>query len=245
MSDFSYKDILMWSIELSKAFGIPIVILLVIVILKPIISKFLERATAISVGPTYMSLDGASGPERTTLRIEETKKLLAEPKEEIEKLRLFLETEQIKQLITYHQNGLYQSRVSFWFSIGSACLGFLIILIGVLYIFIGVQTTTSYVSIASGAVVDAVAALFFTQSNQARRLMTEFFDKLRVDRQFNEALRLCAAIEDKKLKSELQVQLSLFFAGIRENAPHLHPTKLKLDPKKTGRADPIVSEPVQ
>jgi hypothetical protein len=212
-----YKDVFYFTTQFAQAFGIPIVIILVVIILKPSIFKFLDRLTSVSVGPTLVSLGETFDGAHRDFRSDETRKLLSEPKEEIEKLRIFLETEQIKQLITYHQNGLYQSRVSFWFSIGSACFGFLIIAVGVVYIFAGAQTTASYISIASGAVVDAVAALFFTQSNQARRLMTEFFDKLRIDRQFNEALRLCAAIEDAQIRSELQVRLSLFFAGIRNS----------------------------
>src|SRR5271169_1149211 len=42
----------------------------------------------------------------------------------------------------------------------------------------------SLVSVGSGALIDGVATLFFSQSNEARRLTAEFFDKLRLDRQF-------------------------------------------------------------
>jgi hypothetical protein len=187
-----------------------------VVILKPIISKLVDRATAITA--TSIDWGTSAGTPSVELKREEIQRLAEEPKEQLEKLRLFLETEQIKQLIGYHQNGVYQSKISFWFSIGAACFGFLIIIMGVLSLFLGNQAlTTSYVSIGSGAIVDAVAALFFTQSNQARRLMTEFFDKLRLDRQFNEALRLCNSIQDADMQSTLQVRLSLFFAGIRES----------------------------
>jgi hypothetical protein len=45
-------------------------------------------------------------------------------------------------------------------------------------------------TLIAGTIIDAVAALFFVQSNKARQLMTEFFDKLRVDRKLDEALSL-------------------------------------------------------
>jgi len=201
--------------------GIPIALIIVVLILKPLISRVVDRTTNFSMSGLSVKFNedlDSIGPALQLDR-EEIKTLVEGPKEQLEKLRIYLETEQIKQLIGYHQNGVYQSKISFWFSIGAACVGFAIILLGVFSLFVGTtQTlTTSYVSIGSGAIVDAVAALFFTQSNQARRLMTEFLDKLRLDRQFNEALRLCNAIEDTQMKGELQVRLSLFFAGIRDS----------------------------
>jgi hypothetical protein len=39
-----------------------------------------------------------------------------------------------------------------------------------------------------GTVIQAAYTLFVVQSNRARQLMTEFFDKLRVDRKLDEAL---------------------------------------------------------
>ena len=49
-------------------------------------------------------------------------------KEKLEKLRLALETQQVSQVIQYHQNSLAQSRISFWFSIGAGTMGFLVII---------------------------------------------------------------------------------------------------------------------
>jgi hypothetical protein len=202
-----------------EAFGIPIALVIIVVILKPVFSQLISRATTPFEIKDFKwdeqtgSLNLGSSSDAPLMRV--AKEVTARSKDEIEKLRIFLETEQIKQLIVYHHNGLSQSQISFWFSIGAASIGFLVIVVGVISIFSGSQLTTSVVSIGSGAVIDAVAALFFTQSNQARRLMTEFFDKLRTDRQFNESLRLCDAIQDEHTRAGLQVQLSLFFAGLR------------------------------
>lgn len=65
----------------------------------------------------------------------------------------------------------------------------------------------------SGAVTEAVAALFFTQSNQARALMARFFDRLRDDRRLEESLALATGIEDSVLRSSLQALLSMHLIG--------------------------------
>ena len=88
----------------------------------------------------------------------------------------------------YHAQGLSQSRVSFWFSLVFASLGFAIIALSV-GIFLQrvdnpnvgwLETAGKPVfTLVAGTVIDAVSALFFVQSNKARQLMTEFFDKLR------------------------------------------------------------------
>ncbi len=129
--------------------------------------------------------------------------------------RLQLEVQQMEQLVRYHANSLNQSTTSFRFSIGAAVFGFILIVGGVIWGHDNINSAMP--SIISGTIIDAVAGLFFRQSNQARQLMTEFFDKLRVDRQFQEALRLCESITDAHLQSVLKVRLSLFFAGIRDN----------------------------
>jgi hypothetical protein len=62
--------------------------------------------------------------------------------------------------------------------------------------------------------IHEVAALFFVQSNKSRQLMVDFFDKLRVDRKLDEALRLASSVDDKKTGSNLKALLSLNFAEI-------------------------------
>lgn len=113
----------------------------------------------------------------------------------------------------YHNQSLIQSHISFWFSIICAGLGFLIIISSV-FIY---DNNASYPGIVAGAIIDAVSALVFYQSNKARKQMTEFFDKLRTDKKFIEALRMCECIEDKKIKDELRVKLSLHFAGYKSS----------------------------
>jgi precorrin-3B methylase len=76
------------------------------------------------------------------------------------------------------------------------------------------EQTQVIVPITAGAIIDAVSALFFVQSNRARQLMTEFFDKLREDRKFDESLRLVNEVSDNALRSRLQTLLALNFAQV-------------------------------
>ncbi|MCP3930938.1 MAG: hypothetical protein GY705_17775 [Bacteroidetes bacterium] len=206
--------------DIAQILVIPITIIVLSFMFRPFLRELMNRATKIE----FKSIDlhaldefkvgeGDEGIESIASRgIAEG--LKEGSKEKLEKLRLALETQQVSQVIQYHQNSLAQSRISFWFSIGAGTLGFLVIIVGALMAMAGAQTTTSILTVVSGTIIDAIAALFFTQSNQARKLMTEFFDKLRIDRQFNESLRLCESIPDEGTQSQLKARLSLFFAGV-------------------------------
>jgi hypothetical protein len=123
----------------------------------------------------------------------------------------------------YHAQGLSQSRISFWFSLVFASLGFAIIALSV-GIFLqdtpapGVGWLESagrpLFALIAGTIIDAVAALFFVQSNKARQLMTEFFDKLRVDRKLDEALLLMKQMQDPTMASRVQGIVALSFCDV-------------------------------
>ncbi|HEX8650279.1 MAG TPA: hypothetical protein VF708_05530 [Pyrinomonadaceae bacterium] len=208
-------------IKLAQIFVVPFTITVIFVLLRPYVKQMFERTAKSDAEP--LSLEQIEEDEKIEIspkefikrEILETPSNLSETtKEKLERLRLILEAQQIYQLIKYHKNSLGQSHISFWFSIGAATFGFIVILIGIVSVIFGSSLSSALINILSGAIIDAVAALFFAQSNQARRLMTDFFDKLRSDRQFNESLRLCEAIPDPQVKSMLMAQLSLFFAGM-------------------------------
>lgn len=86
----------------------------------------------------------------------------------------------------------------------------------------GTPTTSGWLELAgkpaftlvAGTIIDAVAALFFVQSNKARQLMTEFFDKLRVDRKLDEALRLMKEIDDATIASKVKGVVALTFSDV-------------------------------
>jgi|GEM_PF-3069450 hypothetical protein len=124
----------------------------------------------------------------------------------------------------YHAQGLAQSKISFWFSLVFSAIGFSVIIFAI-GLFLRQDTFTNeplvstlqkptYTLIA-GTIIEAVAALFFVQSNRARQLMTEFFDRLRIDRKVDEALRLAAEIEDIATSSSLKAMLALSFADVQ------------------------------
>lgn len=232
-------------INLAQIFALPITVTIVILLLRPFIKSLIQRLTHDDVlgsgftvelrglqevkeeleqlrSDSYANgtIDEPSGDQAYTTF--DSRRLIAESlaegsKEKLERIRLALESEQVTQLIQYHVLSLAQSRISFWFSIGAGTLGFCVILIGAIAAILGGSIYYAIIPVISGAIIDAVAVLFFTQSNQARRLMTVFFDKLREDRKFNESLRLCNSISDITVQSNLKAHLSLFFAGIPHN----------------------------
>ncbi|SRR5260221_4559169 len=113
----------------------------------------------------------------------------------------------------YHQQSISQSRISFWFSLVLATLGFIIIATSVFTF----ADKANYLGIVAGTIVDAVAALFFHQTNRARALMADFFDRLRTDRKLEESLKLCSATSSSVLQDALRVRLALHFSGIENS----------------------------
>jgi hypothetical protein len=113
----------------------------------------------------------------------------------------------------YHAQGLGQAKVSFWFSMVFAMLGFALIVYAVLADSFGSYDGSTEVPLIAGGIVDAVAGLFFVQSNRAQSQMREFFDRLRLDRRLKEALRIADSIPDDVLESRLKVLLALELSG--------------------------------
>ncbi len=113
----------------------------------------------------------------------------------------------------YHQQSINQSRISFWFSLVFAATGFLIIATSIFTY----TDKTGYIGIIAGTIIDAVSALFFIQSNKARQLMSDFFDKLRQDKKLEESLKLCASIDNEFMRNALRIKLSLYFSGLEDS----------------------------
>jgi hypothetical protein len=119
-------------------------------------------------------------------------------------------------LTAYHALGLAQSRVMFWFSVIFASLGFALIALTVVVTVTSAHPTIesgNLVSLISGAIVEAVSALFFIQSNRARALMSAFFDRLRSDKSLDRALELADDVPDELIRSRLKAILAFSLAG--------------------------------
>ena len=126
----------------------------------------------------------------------------------IERQARVLETHRLALMQTYHTQGLSQSRVSFWFSLVLATAGFVVITIAATGLFSS-STEGSAVGLVSGAITEALSALFFAQSNRARKLMQDFFADLRDDQRREDALSLVGRIEDGGLRAAAQAAIAL------------------------------------
>lgn len=120
---------------------------------------------------------------------------------------------EVEQLSGYYALTLGQARVSFWFSLIFASVGFIVIIsAGLLYS--GGDYVSASIKVVSGLVIDAVSALFFVQSRRAQESMSAFFEKLRSDRQFVEARRICDEIKNEDTKDKIKTMLVLHYSGI-------------------------------
>lgn len=120
---------------------------------------------------------------------------------------------EVQQLAGYYSQTLSQSRISFWFSLIFAAIGFMII-VGGAALYTDGGLTASAIKISSGIVIDGVSALFFIQSRRSQEAMSAFFEKLRNDRQFAEARSICNEISDNRSKDHLKTILVLHYSGL-------------------------------
>ena len=119
---------------------------------------------------------------------------------------------EIEQLTNYYTQILAQSKISFWFSLIFASLGFATIVVAAFLYTDGAGAATA-AQFTAGLIMDAVAGLFFVQSRNAQKSMGEFFDKLRNDRMHMESRNLCDSVEEKSAQDALRVHLALHYAG--------------------------------
>jgi hypothetical protein len=118
-----------------------------------------------------------------------------------------------KALSDYYNQALRQAKVSFWFSLLFASIGFGVILLA-FATYDKSDLTGALIKVSSGAIIDAISALFFVQSNNAQRAMGEFFEKLRLDRLNVEARQLISEIENEAMRDQLRGQMVLKYSGI-------------------------------
>jgi hypothetical protein len=109
------------------------------------------------------------------------------------------------------------------------------------------KSAEGVIGIIAGVILDAVAALFFVQSNRARALMTEYLDRLRTDRRFEEGLAIVPKIEDPKVRAEVQSKLALSLTSVVlehpapvEEVPKRHETRPE-PADKPGQTPPKAS----
>jgi hypothetical protein len=116
-------------------------------------------------------------------------------------------------LASYYNQALARSKVSFWFSLIFASVGFLVII----FAFVTHDASDlagTVIKIVSGVVIDAVSGLFFVQSTSAQKSMSEFFEKLRLDRASSVAREMISEMENVERRDQLRAQLVIKYAGI-------------------------------
>jgi len=105
-----------------------------------------------------------------------------------------------------------QAKVQFWFSVIAATVGFLYILYATQRAADGTWAIVG--NVLPGAVIDAVAFLFFRQAEQTRERATALYDRLRQDRQSEKANSIVDTIDDKYVKSLVKAQIALHMSGL-------------------------------
>lgn len=140
---------------------------------------------------------------------------------------------EIEQLANYYSQILSQSKISFWFSLIFASLGFATIVTAA-FLYTSTNGTATIAQFIAGLIMDTVAGLFFVQSRNAQKSMGEFFDKLRSDRLHMESRSLSESIESSQARDALRLHLALHYAGVGEsNGIAKHITESCLSTKAT------------
>lgn len=120
---------------------------------------------------------------------------------------------EVEQLTNYYSQILSQSKISFWFSLVFASLGFVAIIVAAFY-YTSEPSGTTVAQFVAGTIMEAVASLFFVQSKNAQKSMGDFFDKLRSDRLHLESRKICEGIVDRNSQDALKLHLVLHYAGV-------------------------------
>ncbi len=120
---------------------------------------------------------------------------------------------EVEQLTNYYSQILSQSKISFWFSLVFASLGFVAIIVAAFF-YTSETSGTTVAQFVAGTIMEAVASLFFVQSKNAQKSMGDFFDKLRSDRLHLESRKMCEGVGDSRSQDALKLHLSLHYAGV-------------------------------
>ncbi|MER5671924.1 TRADD-N-associated membrane domain-containing protein [Pseudonocardia alni] len=137
----------------------------------------------------------------------------------------------------YATQGLTQSRTSFRMSLYAATFGFTIIMVGVIQVLFGVPAADAAVTVVSGAVIDAVALLFFAQDRRHQATMFQFFERLREDRKLDEALDIMTTISDDEIRARVQAALVLHFAQVPDTLDVLKVADRRSGDDKSGEPE--------
>ena len=122
--------------------------------------------------------------------------------------------ETIETLITnHHEQALREARTQFWFSLIAACVGFVFIAL-TFFSTKDAEWLSKLVTMIPGVIIEAVSALFFSQSKETRERSSDFLNRLREDRKFEKGVEIANTIQDKDLKAKMLASIALNLCGI-------------------------------
>ena len=122
--------------------------------------------------------------------------------------------ETIEALITnHHEQALREASTQFWFSLIAACVGFVFIAI-TFFISKDAEWISKLVTAIPGVIIEAVSALFFSQSKETRERSSDFLNRLREDRKFEKGVEIANTIQDDALKSKMLATIALSLCSI-------------------------------
>lgn len=181
-------------------------------------NDFLEKQNEIniSISDKIKSLEKSlkTKKEITSYDFSNLALTLSTIQKEFEKLKNNEVTETTILIKNYHQQALQLSKIQFWFSIIAASIGFLFILANI-FLYYSDNEIRYIFNIIPGVVMDAIAYLFFRQSNETRNKTIGYFDKLRTDNQKQKSLELVDNIENTKLKDLIYAQIAINTSGVK------------------------------
>lgn len=116
----------------------------------------------------------------------------------------------------HHREAIKQSIIQFWLSIAVSCIGFLVIII-ILLFSKDLAWYGTVIRTAPAIIVEIISYLFFTQAKETRNRAAEFLNRLNEDRKFSKSLLITETLEDEKLKSLLKAEIVLNSCGIKSD----------------------------
>ena len=122
--------------------------------------------------------------------------------------------ETIEALITnHHEQALREASTQFWFSLIAACVGFVFIAV-TFFSSKDAEWVSKLVTTIPGVIIEAVSALFFSQSKETRERSSDFLNRLREDRKFEKGIEIANAIQDEPMKAKMLASIALSLCGI-------------------------------
>ena len=120
-----------------------------------------------------------------------------------------------KLLELHHNQALQQANIQFWFSIFAAILGFVLIIVIIMF----GRSETWYENIIKatpGVIIEVVSVLFISQARETRDRATNFFMELNYDRKIEKSMEIADSIERDEIRADVKAKIALHIIGIKE-----------------------------